>query len=170
MNDNKIYENAGLGDFFNATLKEIMSACKAECGSLFLFDSDNKELILESLYNSVNINDVKGLKQRVGEGIAGKVADIKDAVLVKNIDQDTRFRRNGFNHYRTKSFMSVPLFSPRGIIGVINIADKRNGEAFDESDLSTANCLCKYASLAVDRLITYARLKKRKSPINKKIF
>jgi len=139
-----------------------MSACKAECGSLFLFDSDNKELILESLYNSVTINDVRGLKQRIGEGIAGKVVDIKDAVLVKNIDQDARFRRNGYNHYRTKSFVSVPLFSPKGPIGVINIADKRNGEPFDESDLSTANSICKYACLAVDRLITYARLKQEK--------
>lgn len=162
MNESKIYQSQEIGDFFNSTLKEIMSTCKAECGSLFLFDRDNKELILESLYNSVNINDVKGLRQRVGEGIAGKVADIKDAVLVKNIDQDMRFRRNGFNHYRTKSFMSVPLFSPRGIIGVINIADKRNGEAFEESDLDMANAICKYACLAVDRLITYASLRQEK--------
>ena len=168
MSDTKIYENQEVGDFFNSTLKEIMSACKAECGSLFLFDRDNKELILESLYNSVNINDVKGLKQRVGEGIAGKVVDIKNAVLVTNIDQDLRFRSNGFNHYRTKSFMSVPLFSPKGLIGLINIVDKKNGQAFDESDLNIANSICKYACLAVDRLITYASLKQEKEISDRK--
>jgi nitrogen-specific signal transduction histidine kinase len=168
MSDTKIYENQEVGDFFNSTLKEIMSACKAECGSLFLFDRNNKELILESLYNSVNINDVKGLKQRVGEGIAGKVVDIKNAVLVTNIDQDLRFRSNGFNHYRTKSFMSIPLFSPKGLIGVINIVDKKNGQAFDESDLNIANSICKYACLAVDRLITYANLKQEKEISDRK--
>jgi signal transduction histidine kinase len=168
MNNTKIYESQEVGEFFNSALKEIMSACKAECGSLFLFDSDNKELILESLYNSVNINDIKGLKQRIGEGIAGKVVDIKNAVLVKDIDQDVRFRRNGFNHYRTKSFMSVPLFSPKGLIGVINIADKKNGQPFDESELSVANSICKYACLAVDRLITYASLKQEKEISDRK--
>ncbi len=168
MSDTKTYESQEVGDFFNSALKEIMSACKAECGSLFLFDHNNKELILESLYNSVNINDVKGLKQRVGEGISGKVVDIKNAVLVTNIDQDLRFRRNGFNHYRTKSFMSIPLFSPMGLIGVINIADKKNGQVFDESDLNVANSICKYACLAVDRLITYANLKQEKEISDRK--
>jgi len=168
MNNLKAYESQEIGDFFNSTLKEIMSACEAECGSLFLFDHDNKELILESLYNSVNINDVRGLKQRVGEGVSGKVVDIQDAVLVKNIDQDLRFRRNGFNHYRTNSFVSVPLFSPKGLIGVINIADKKNGESFDENDLNIANSICKYACLAVDRLITYARLRQEKDIAEKK--
>lgn len=168
MSNTKIYENQEVGDFFNSMLKEIMAACKAECGSLFLFDSANKELILESLYNSVTINDVKGLKRRVGEGIVGKVVDIKNAVLVKNIDQDVRFRPNGFNHYRTNSFMSLPLFSPQGLIGVINLADKKNGQAFEESDLNVANAICKYACLAVDRLITYASLKQEKEISDKK--
>jgi signal transduction histidine kinase len=62
----------------------------------------------------------------------------------------------------------VPLFSPLGLIGVINIADKRNGQPFDEGDLNIANSICKYACLAVDRLITYASLKQEKEISDKK--
>jgi len=57
-----------LRSFLSNTLKEIMSVINAECGSLFLFDSQQKELILDSFYNSGTIH-LEGLKQKIGEGI-----------------------------------------------------------------------------------------------------
>jgi len=95
-----------LKNFLNSTLKEIMSVINAECGSLFLFDSENKELILDSFYNSGTLH-LEGLKQRIGEGVSGKVISIKTPILVKDINKDSRFRHNGFTHYKTNSFISI---------------------------------------------------------------
>src|SRR4030043_504339 len=94
-----------LKDLLNIALKEIMSVINAECGSLFLFDSDHNELVLGAFYNSKSIH-LEGLKKKIGEGISGKVADIQKPVLVKDIEQDLRFKTNGFRHYRTNSFIS----------------------------------------------------------------
>jgi signal transduction histidine kinase len=147
-------------------LKEIMSLTKAECGSLFLFDPNKKELTLESFYNAHAV-DVKGISRRVGEGIAGMVADLKKPVLVKDIDHDARFIRNGFNHYHTKSFISIPLLGTNGMLGLINLADKANGEAFSEKELEFAATLCRYVCIIVDNLLNSDRLKQEKESLNK---
>lgn len=154
-----------LKEFLNDTLKQIMAALKAECGSLFIFDPDHKELVLDSFYNSF-VPDIKGLRKRAGEGVAGKVIDLKRPVLVKDIDADQRFRRNGFKHYHTNSFISIPLTLSyeENLIGLINIADKSTGEPFGEKDFEFAVALCKYACTVADYL---CRSSKEKDVLNK---
>lgn len=171
MNEVKIYGHPEtrkqmLG-LFNDTLKEIMSIVSAECGSLFLFDSARKELVLDSFYNSRNLQHIKGIKRRVGEGISGKVVDLRKPVLVKDIDRDGRFRCNGFNHYHTKSFISIPLFGSEGLLGVMNIADKASGEPFFEKDLEFSATLCRYACIIVDHLWDSERMKQEKETLDK---
>ncbi len=153
--------NKNLHDLLNNVLKDIMSALGAECGSLFLFDTDSKELVLDSFYNSKNL-DINGHKRKLGEGIAGRVVDIKVPVLVKNIDSDSRFTKNGFGHYRTKSFIAIPLIISNGLLGLINIADKTSGEPFTEQDLARAVAMSKYACMAIDIFNRYAELQKDK--------
>lgn len=151
--------SATLKDFLNSALKDIMAVTHAECGSLFLFDSENKELVMNSFYNTKEL-PLKGLKHRIGEGVSGKVAGIQSPVLVKDIDTDIRFRRNGYTHYRTKSFISVPISNSQELLGLINLADKANGEPFSKDDLNAAVAIAKYACLSLDALHSYTELKK----------
>lgn len=165
IQENKEIENLARG-FLNTTFKEILSILGTECGSLFLFDHYNKDLVLDSLRNSDNLN-LGGLRKGIGEGIIGKVANTRNPVLVKDIDKDGRFRSNGFNHYQTKSFISIPLFSSKGLMGVINITDKSNREAFSEKDFNFAVAICNYACQAIDKLICCADLKQEKETLHK---
>ncbi|MDD5729700.1 MAG: ATP-binding protein [Candidatus Omnitrophica bacterium] len=167
MTDVKVLENneadSFLKYFLNRALKEIMSVIHAECGSLFLFDTEHQELILNAFYDSKELH-IKGLKHRIGEGVSGKVADIKLPVLVKDINSDSRFRNNGFKHYRTNSFVSIPLFSMNRLLGLINLADKANGEPFSDEDLNVAVTVAKYACVALDGL---TGLKQEKDSLDK---
>ncbi|MFC1646249.1 ATP-binding protein [Candidatus Omnitrophota bacterium] len=148
-----------LRDFLNKTLKDMMSVLGAECGSLFLIDYANENLVLDSLYNSGQLPSIKGLRIRKGEGISGKVVDMEVPVLVRDIDHDPRFRKNGYRHYQTKSFISIPLFASKGkrLVGVINIADKSNKEPFSEKDFKFVVSLCRYACLNIDGIINHKR-------------
>ena len=125
-----------INNYLQGVLKDIMSILRAECGSIFIFDNEKKELILNAFYNSHELN-INQRRQKIGEGISGKVADTQKAVLVKDIDFDDRFQHNGFKHYRTNSFMSIPLLSPRGLLGIMNISDKSNREPFSDKDFAT---------------------------------
>lgn len=155
-----------LRSFLGGTLKEIMSVVNAECGSLFLFDSQQKELILDSFYNSCRLN-IEGLRRRIGEGITGQVGAINTPILVKDIGNDSRFRKNGFSHYRTNSFISIPLDTSKGLLGVLNLADKSNGEPFTDKDLEFAVTICKYACLIIENFNICGQLREEKDNLNK---
>lgn len=155
-----------LKNFLNTTLQEMMSVLGAGCGSLFLFNSDSSELVLDSFLNSENLN-LSGLKYRIGEGISGKVVDIKKPILVRDINKDMRFQRNGFAHYKTNSFISIPLFNSEGLLGLINLADKSNGEPFSEQDLNCAVSIAKYACIVVDNFKSQVQLKQEKGNLDK---
>jgi signal transduction histidine kinase len=148
-------------DFLNRALKDIMALVRAECGSLFLFDSQNKELVMNSFYNSSPLHII-GLKHHLGEGVSGKVADILAPVLVKDIDSDSRFSRNGFSHYRTKSFISIPIVCAQELLGLINVTDKANGGPFSEDDLNSAVVIAKYAALALEHIGRHRDIKQEK--------
>jgi len=170
MNEIKISDNNDanniLRELLNNSLKEIMALLNTECGSLFLFDSQNKELVLDSFYNSASVH-LYGLRQRIGEGISGQVVNLKTPVLVKDINHDSRFRRNGFRHYRTNSFISIPLFTSNYLIGVMNLADKSNGESFSEKDLDFAALLCRYICLTAESFISNTKLRQEKETLDK---
>jgi len=159
-------KNNVLRSFLSSTLKEIMAAVHAECGSLFLFDQEHKELVLDSFFNTNDLT-IKGLRHRVGEGITGKVANTKSPVLVKDINTDQRFNRNGFNHYRTNSFISIPISNQDNLIGLINLADKSTDSPFDEHDLKVAVTISQYACFAFDSINSYELLKEEKEAIKK---
>jgi signal transduction histidine kinase len=141
--------------FLNGTLKQTLELLKAEGGSLFLFDPRTEELVLNNFYNSQPLR-LKGLRRKIGEGISGKVVRLRQAVLVKDIDRDTRFRRNGFNHYRTGSFMAIPLFVNGNPLGIINIVDKANKDNFSEKDLAQAMALAKYSCKIIENLLDFS--------------
>lgn len=164
--DSNTSRETHIRDFLKDSLKEMMAVLKAECGSLFLFDDKTEELVLESFCNSAAI-PVSNVKCRLGEGIPGKVVESKAPVLVKDIDQDSRFRRNGFKHYHTKSFISVPLTTPDGLIGLMNIADKSTREPFSEKDLEFATTLAQYACIIAYNLALSEKLRREKDELDK---
>lgn len=155
-----------LRGLLNNALRDIKASLNAECASLFLFDAKNNDLVLDSFLNTKDLQ-IKGLRKRIGEGISGKVAELKLPVLVRDINGDLRFKRNGFNHYNTGSFISIPLFGSNGLLGLINIADKANGESFSEKDMQIAIVLARYSCAIVEHLLQSSRLKDEKEILNK---
>ncbi len=145
--------------FLSGTLKEMMGCLKAECGSLFIFDPMTEELVLNNFYNSQPL-PIKGLRRKIGQGICGKVIRLSEPVLVKDIDQDIRFRRNGFKHYRTGSFMSIPLIVRGSSFGLINVGDKTSGEQFSEQDLDYCVALASFACRIIESLLDSSRIRR----------
>ena len=92
-----------------ATIELIASVLEAEKVSMMLVDEDKKELRVV-VANGLNL-DLSNLPVRkVGEGIAGAVAEKGEAVLVKDIKDAKELRESGFSkQYKTGSFLCVPV-------------------------------------------------------------
>jgi signal transduction histidine kinase/CheY-like chemotaxis protein len=143
-----------LQDLLEIVLERTMRTVHGSIGSIMLIDRERKTLRVAA---SRGLADVEGLEIRVGEGIAGKVAQLGDAVVVDDIETDPRFARTSDPKYGGGSFMCVPIRARDEVIGVINVAKKQPGVAgagpggaFSSIDLHFLNALMTNVGYAVD--------------------
>lgn len=119
---------------------------------------DEQHLVLKV---GVGIDEKKlqNVRTKLGEGIAGLVAQTGEPIWVKNIETDKRFKRKSSVKYQTASFLSVPLVVKNKVIGVLNVNDKRDNEPFSKDDFEMITILASQAAIAIEnaRLYTHAQ-------------
>lgn len=124
---------------------------RAEVGSLMLIEGEN--LVVRAKYGGEQEKtEILGMKQKVGEGIAGWVAKEGRPMLIKDIETHSMFKMRGGERYKTKSCVLSPIIVRRRVRGVINLTNKKGGEAFNEDDLRLLRTLAMTSSLALQNL------------------
>jgi diguanylate cyclase (GGDEF)-like protein len=137
-------------------LEKSADLLKAEQGSLMLVDHETDDLLVEAKKGGL-ARVMEKLRINRGEGIAGRVAEFGEAILVKNLENDPRVKQKNRNHYKTRSFVSVPLKIDDRTIGVLNLSDKTSGEVFDEEDLKLIQSFATHAAIVMERNVFYNR-------------
>ncbi len=127
----------------------IAEYMNAEAASVFLLDRASMSLECRACFGPVNIT---GLQMPVGKGIVGKTAADGLSRLVADVQSDPDFtarvdRKTGFS---TRSILCTPLTAADGVIGVLQILNKRDGGLFDETDQDTLRILASPTSLAIN--------------------
>ncbi len=146
-------------ELLELSLKQTMDLFGAKRGSIFIFNENKKELILK-IAHGMEINEQKQMVKRLGEGVVGKVAQIKKPIVVYDIADDSRF--NNFKprrSYHTPSFICGPLLIKDKLIGVINIADKNSGHRFNNEELQLLDFLSSQIALNYRRIQLYQKFK-----------
>ncbi len=68
--------------------------------------------------------------QPIGMGLIGELMCSSETIRVKNISSDPRSVGFPFNHPQMKSFLGVPIRQGNRNLGVIYLADKKDGTEF----------------------------------------
>ena len=144
-------------DLLGLVLQSTMRAVRATVGSIMILDRERTVLKLAA---SRGIPDevIPAIEVKVGEGVAGKVVEMGEPVLVDDIAADPRFNRTNNPQYGNGSFICMPIRVGDRVIGVINMAKKRDGGVsdalrlppFGSTDLQFLNALMTYIGYAVD--------------------
>jgi signal transduction histidine kinase len=144
-------------DLLGLVLQSTMRAVRATVGSIMILDRDRTVLKLAA---SRGIPDdvVQAVEVKVGEGIAGKVVEMGEPVLVDDIASDPRFNKTNDPQYGNGSFICMPIRVGDRVLGVINMAKKREHAMSDAlrpppfsfTDLHFLNALMTYIGYAVD--------------------
>lgn len=140
-------------------LDRAIDYTNAEKGSLMLKNEMNELYILAA--RGFDPLFIRNYKIRIGEGIAGIIAQDHDAVLVKDIEKDERFRRAKRDRYKTKSFISCSIVSGQSLLGVININDKTDGMDFTEDELRLLKAIAYQAAIAFENAFLISQLRKK---------
>lgn len=125
--------------------------------SLMLMDQNGRELFIQGA-KGLEEEVIKGCRVKVGEMVAGYVAQSRTPLLVKNIEYDERFQRSSRLYYFSRSFMSVPVVLEDKVIGVLNVTDKRTAENFNEIDLRILGAIGREVGIAVENSRIYKEL------------
>ena len=133
---------------YESILTQALELVSAERGSLMLFDEAANELTMKAARGMAEpVSAVANV--RMGEGIAGSVLS-EGRALVTTMDQLGR-QTLPERRYKTKSFISYPIAIGQRKIGVLNLADKIGGAAYDAVDLSVIELVGPQIALALER-------------------
>ncbi len=121
---------------------------RAERSSLMLFDEAANHLTMTAARGiPARLSEVAPVA--VGEGVAGVVLR-ENRPLVATVDELGR-PNIAERRYKTKSFISYPLTIGERRLGVLNLADKIGGGAYDLHDLSVIDLVAPQIALVIER-------------------
>jgi signal transduction histidine kinase/HAMP domain-containing protein len=140
-------------DLLSHVLERTMRAVSAGIGSIMLLDRDRQTLRI-AVGRGLQEAGRGPVEVKVGEGIAGKVVEMGEAVVVEDIEKDPRFGRSNDPRYGGGSFICMPLRVAERIVGVVNLSKKEVAPGgtgvFSQTDLQFLNALATYTAYAVD--------------------
>ena len=105
--------------------------------SLMLLDESRATLRIRA-QRGIDDGLAAQVRVRIGQGIAGWVAHNRKPLLVRVKRDAGEVQHTNQDVYNSDSFISVPLVHNDRLTGVLNLSNKRGGEAFDELDLDRA--------------------------------
>ncbi len=125
-------------DLLESIFEVATALVRGERASLLLREENEQALFIIAMARGIADEVRQEARIREGEGIAGRVAQTKQPLLVRG-REGVPVRVPG--RYRSDSFMSVPILIDDRAQGVLNVADRSDGRPFDAADLETLKVL-----------------------------
>ncbi len=136
-------------ELLKIVLQRTMSTVNARIGSIMLLDTKSQTLRIAAA-NGLDDSVVAGTIIHLGEGIAGKVAESGEPILVEDVEQDSRFQKSNDPKYGSSSFISMPLRAQWRVMGVLNLSKRGGGNVFSETDLKFLTTLLGHIGFALE--------------------
>jgi diguanylate cyclase (GGDEF)-like protein len=118
---------------------------------LLLSDQSEQELYFELAVGKES-SGLRDRRVKLGEGIAGWVAENSEAVVAIDAQRDPRFRQtvDGWPGLETRSLVAVPVCFQNHCLGVIGLVNFVGPDGLPPSDLSLLQALGDFAAIAIE--------------------
>ncbi len=146
---------ADLDGLLDVLLEESQAVANAEASSLLLYDP-----ALDELYFHITKGDSgdqealkEGLRLKLGEGIAGIVAQTRASLNVADAQTDPRVHRDAdsLSNFDTRSLLALPLVENDELLGVLELVNKVGGGPFTDFDQRVMEMFSSQAASAIGR-------------------
>lgn len=157
MDSEPVIETVDLNRLLILIMNKITKSIEAQRSTLFLYDEEKQELWSKIAQDS----EIKEIRLKLGEGIAGFVMATGETLNITDAYKDPRFNR-AFDEqtgYLTQTIFCKPLVNTYGQrIGVIEVLNKKGG-AFTERDEKLLDALCSQAAIAIENAQLYQHIR-----------
>ncbi len=128
-----IGSETSLQGVFDSVTKVCLDTFACQRVSLMLVEKDTQDLVVCSVSGETDSESIIGVRQRIGEGVAGRVAATSEAIVLGPDVDATRF--SGTRDARFAAAMVVPIKVRDELVGVINVGSTSPDVRYDAEDL-----------------------------------
>jgi signal transduction histidine kinase len=131
-------------------MEEVTTRLDSEAAALLLLDSVRQELEFSAVAGPKSAG-LQGMRLKVGQGVAGWVAQHDRSLLIPDVTGDERFdtRLERGTGSLARSILCVPMRVRGQLIGVVEVMDKTHGR-FSAADQRLLESLATFAAVAIE--------------------
>ena len=140
-----------LDQVLRTIMEKINEVLRPDTWSLLLMDEEKQELYFE-IATGKGAEALKNVRIKLGQGIAGWVAQSGEVVVVPDTHQDSRFFSQVDEKTKTEthSIVAVPVRFREHCLGVVELINCVGPEGFSQRDLALLEALADYAAIAIE--------------------
>ncbi len=140
-----------LDQVLRTIMEKINEVLRPDTWSLLLMNSEKQELYFQ-IATGKGADALKDVRIKVGQGVAGWVAQTGEVVVVPDTTKDSRFFSQVDEHTKmeTRSIVAVPVRFRDQCLGVIELINCIGAEGFSQRDLAFLEALADYAAIAIE--------------------
>ena len=139
-------------------LKRYIQILHCEAGSIYLWNENSETLILEAAVGPEQDQRV-GLRQKLGEGLAGWVAEVGEPILVTDSRKVGKLRHRQCHRYSNFSCLAVPMTHGGQLFGVVCLTMPSDNQSFTPKDLQLTQTLTQKLAATVRPLGVLSELR-----------
>lgn len=136
---------------YTLIMKIIKDIMDTDASTLLIYDEETKELVFMVALGEAGEKLTEGSRVKLGQGIAGWVAETRKPLYVNDVYKDKRFdpSYDKDTGYKTEAILCMPLLFKGKLLGVIQAINPINRPGFDEDDIALFGLFADQAGLAV---------------------
>jgi diguanylate cyclase (GGDEF)-like protein len=146
-----LFSTLDLQKILQTIMEKISDLLQPDTWSLLMLDENTQELYFEIAIGS-GAEKLRDVRLKIGEGVAGWVAQHGEPLLVENTAQDSRFtpKVDELTHTETRSIVCVPIKAHDHVLGVIELVNALGKPSFGVDDIPILKSLADYAAIALE--------------------
>jgi len=143
-------------------MKHIPNLVDARLASLYILDETNNILHLQKHNHPFLINKIVSLNQNPPSLMVMAVRS-KELILVGDIDTHKKPRirksqRAFAGNYKTNNCVIAPLICQDRVVGVLNLADKIDGDGFDSEDIALIELFSQLVGASIGNIKLFEKI------------
>jgi len=147
-------------------LNNVLNIMNGTAGGIMLLDEPNQALSYR-VYHGLSDKYAGEMRLKLGEGIAGKVAQSGRAVLLEDISSEPDAARlDLISSEGLMAFISVPLRAKDNVLGVLNVAS-HVPHHFTKEDVHLLHSIGDQLGIAIEQTGLHERLRKARERLRK---
>jgi len=146
-----------LDTILKIALDNVLEIVNGAVGGIMLLDRRTDTLNYR-IQRGLSVAHAEGMRLSLGEGIAGRVAQTGEPIMLDDISKDPRvFRHDLVSAEGVKAMVSIPLKAKDKVVGVMNVSSYVAGR-FGADDVSLLNSIGDYLGTTIEQATLYERL------------